>query len=67
MQIFPRQNPRGENNGEQMENKRRRGTWFSAVISGAAKIGLSYKDLRGAALWNGGWHPRIPSGQYSCH
>ena len=67
MQIFPRQNPRGDNNGEQRVNKRRRGTCVSAVISGAAKIGLSYKDLRGAALWSGGWHPRIPSGKYSCH
>ena len=47
MQIFPRQNPCGENNGEQRENKRRRGTCVSAVISGAAKISLSYKDLRG--------------------
>ena len=49
--------------GEQGEARK----CVSAVISGAAKIGLSYKDLRGAALWSGGWHPRIPSGKYSCH
>ena len=67
MLIFPRQNPRGKNIEEHWENKRSRGTPVSAVISGAAKIGLSYKDLRGAALWSGGWHPGIPSGKYSCH
>ena len=59
MQIFPRQNPRGENNGEQWENKRRRRTFVSTVISGAAKIGCSYKDIGGAASWRGGWSPRV--------
>ena len=50
MQIFPRQNLRGEQNREQWENKRRRGTWVSAVISGAAKIGCSYKDIGGGRV-----------------
>ena len=59
MQIFPRHNLRGENNGEQWENKRRRGTWISAVISGAAKIGCSYKDIGEAASWRGGRSPRV--------
>ena len=59
MLIFPRQNPRGENNGEQWENKRRRGTCVSAVISGAAKIGCSYKDIGGAASGRGGRSPRV--------